>query len=112
MKNKTNYNKLLNLSHKTDYYLTNSYEDNFENQNNESNEINTDVKYIKVITKELNIRSAASWDDDVISGTVKKGEVFTVVKKIKVDSSYMYKLKSGYFISASSKYVEELKKQK
>ena len=37
---------------------------------------------------------------------------FTVVKKIKVDSSYMYKLKSGYFISASSKYVEELKKQK
>ena len=37
MKNKTNYNKLLNLSHKTDYYLTNSYEDNFENQNNEWN---------------------------------------------------------------------------
>ena len=35
-----------------------------------------------------------------------------VVKKIKVDSYYMYKLKSGYFISASSKYVEELKKQK
>ena len=31
---------------------------------------------------------------------------------IKVDSYYMYKLKSGYFISASSKYVEELKKQK
>ena len=37
MKNKTNYNKLLNLSYKTDYYLTNSYEDNFENQNNEWN---------------------------------------------------------------------------
>ena len=37
MKNKTNYNKLLNLSHKTDYYLTNSYEDNFENQNNKWN---------------------------------------------------------------------------
>ena len=87
-------------------------EEKDDNKNNESNEINTDVKYIKVITKELNIRSAASWDDDVISGTVKKGEVFTVVKKIKVDSYYMYKLKSGYFISASSKYVEELKKQK
>ena len=42
MKNKTNYNKLLNLSHKTDYYLTNSYEDNFENQNNEWNNDNCD----------------------------------------------------------------------
>ena len=41
MKNKTNYNKLLNLSHKTDYYLTNSYEDNFENQNNEWNKKQT-----------------------------------------------------------------------
>ena len=72
-------------------------EEKDDNKNNESNEINTDVKYIKVITKELNIRSAASWDDDVISGTV---------KKIKVDSYYMYKLKSGVYITASTKYVE------
>ena len=71
-------------------------------------EVSTDVKYIKVKVKELNIRNAASWEDDAISGTVKEGEVFTVVKKVKVGSSYMYKLKSGYFISASSKYVESI----
>ena len=74
----------------------------------EDKEVSTDVKYIKVKVKELNIRNAASWEDDAISGTVKEGEVFTVVKKVKVGSSYMYKLKSGYFISASSKYVESI----
>ena len=47
MKNKTNYNKLLNLSHKTDYYLTNRYEDNFENQNNEWNNDDYHNEYIE-----------------------------------------------------------------
>ena len=30
MSNKNNYNKLFNLKHKTDYYLTNNYENNFQ----------------------------------------------------------------------------------
>lgn len=31
------------------------------------------------------------------------------MKKVKVEDSYMYKLKSGLYITASSKYVEGLK---
>ena len=30
MSNKNNYHKLFNLKHKTDYYLTNNYENNFQ----------------------------------------------------------------------------------
>ena len=71
-------------------------------------EVPTDVKYIKVIVDELNVRKCPSWKDDAIAGTVKKDEVFTVVKKLKVDNSYMYKLKSGLYITANSKYVKSL----
>ena len=73
-------------------------------------EVNTDIKYVRVIYDGLlNLRKCPSWNDDAISGTVKKGEVFTVMKKVKVGDSYMYKLKSGLYITASSKYVEGLK---
>ena len=73
-------------------------------------EVNTNIKYVRVIYDGLlNLRKCPSWNDDAISGTVKKGEVFTVMKKVKVGDSYMYKLKSGLYITASSKYVEGLK---
>lgn len=69
-------------------------------------EVSTNVKYVKVIVDELNVRNCPSWEDKAVAGTVKKGEVFTVTKKLKVGSSYMYKLKSGLYITASSKYVK------
>ena len=73
-------------------------------------EVNTDIKYVRVIYDGLlNVRKCPSWNDDAISGTAKQGEVFTVMKKVKVEDSYMYKLKSGLYITASSKYVEGLK---
>ena len=73
-------------------------------------EVNTNIKYVRVIYDGLlNLRKCPSWNDDAISGTVKKGEVFTVMKKVKVGDSYMYKLKSGLYITASSKYVVGLK---
>lgn len=73
-------------------------------------EVNTDIKYVRVIYNGLlNVRKCPSWNDDVVVGTVKKDEVFTVMKKVKVEDSYMYKLKSGLYITASSKYVEGLK---
>ena len=73
-------------------------------------EVNTDIKYVRVIYDGLlNLRKCPSWNDDAISGTAKKGEVLTVMKKVKVEDSYMYKLKSGLYITASSKYVEGLK---
>ncbi|WP_434799678.1 N-acetylmuramoyl-L-alanine amidase [Terrisporobacter vanillatitrophus] len=83
-------------------------EDKKEDKKN--NEEDTDVKYIKVKANELNIRNSASWEKDAISGTVKKGEVFTVVKKLKVGNSSMYKLKSGYFITTNSQYVDSIVK--
>ena len=69
-------------------------------------EVSTDVKYVKVIVDELNVRNCPSWEDSAVVDTVKKGEVFTVNKKLKVGSGYMYKLKSGLYITASSKYVK------
>ena len=70
----------------------------------------THIKYVSVIYDGLlNVRKCPSWNDDVVVGTVKKDEVFTVMKKVKVEDSYMYKLKSGLYITASSKYVEGLK---
>lgn len=73
-------------------------------------EVNTDIKYVRVIYDGLlNVRKCPSWNNDVVVGTVKKDEVFTVMKKVKVEDSYMYKLKSGLYITASSKYVEGLK---
>lgn len=72
-------------------------------------EVSTNVKYVRVIYDGLlNVRNCPSWEDGAVSGTVKKGEVFTVTKKVKVGDSYMYKLKSGLYITANSNYVESL----
>lgn len=67
-------------------------------------------KYIKVKVAELNIRNKASWKDDAVCGIAKKGEVFTLANKVKVDGAYLYKLKSGLYISASTTYVDVLSK--
>ncbi|MCC3868415.1 N-acetylmuramoyl-L-alanine amidase [Terrisporobacter mayombei] len=92
-------------------YIDPSNEQNEDKKEYEkNNEEDTAVKYIKVKVNELNIRNSASWEKDAISGIVKKDEVFTVVKKTKAGNSYMYKLKSGYFISADPKYVESIVK--
>ena len=71
-------------------------------------EVFNNKKYVKVIVNELNIRNCPSWEDDAVAGTVKNGEVFTITKKVKVGSSYMYKLKSGLYITASTKYVKSM----
>ena len=71
-------------------------------------DISTDTKYIRVKVDDLNYRESASWADDAIIGTVNKGDVFTVVEKLNVDGYYMYKTKSGYYITASPTYVEIL----
>jgi N-acetylmuramoyl-L-alanine amidase len=68
--------------------------------------------YVKVIyggSDGLAIHNKPSWDDNTISGIVKKNEVYTIVGRIKVDGTYMYKLKSGAYITTSTKYVEYMK---
>ena len=71
---------------------------------------NTDVKMIKII-QDVNYRSKADFSkDEYIKGVAKKGEVFTVVERVKSNcSTDMYKLKSGYYITTSSKYVQKYK---
>ena len=53
----------------------------------------------------LTLHSKASWDSSTAAGTVKKGEVFTVVGRQMVDGVYMYKLKSGKWITSATEYV-------
>lgn len=53
----------------------------------------------------LVLHNAPSWASNTASGIVKKGEVFTVVGRQMVDGVYMYKLKSGKWITSASEYV-------
>lgn len=61
--------------------------------------------YVEVIYDGLTIRKSASWDASAAAGTVKKGEVFTVVGRQLVGGVYLYKLKSGYWITSAPEYV-------
>lgn len=68
--------------------------------------------YLRVIYDgELNIRDKADWKAKA-TGVVKKGEVFTVVEQVtaKNGTTPMYKLKSGKYITSSTKYVETFTK--
>ena len=47
-----------------------------------------------------------SWDDCTIAGYAKKGEVFTITGRQNVGGVYMYRLKSGYYITSSTEYVK------
>ena len=62
--------------------------------------------YVEVTYGGLAIHNVPSWEDWTISGFVKKGEVFTIIGKINVDGTDMYKLKSGSYITSSPKYVK------
>lgn len=58
---------------------------------------------VTVKVNNLNVYDGARWSKP--TSTVNKKEVFTVMSKVKVDGAYMYKLKSGMYITASEKYV-------
>lgn len=77
----------------------------------ESNNVaNTDkTQYLRIL-QDVNIRSAADFTDESVIGVVKKGGVYTVVEKIERTGTDMYKLKSGVYITASTKYVEVFEK--
>lgn len=62
--------------------------------------------YVEVIYNGLSIRSKASWDSSAVCGTVKKGEVFTIVGRQLVGGVYLYKLKSGKWITSAKEYVK------
>ena len=82
----------------------------FHNLTKKNKSNNNDVKMIKII-QDVNYRSKPDFSkDEYIKGIAKKSEVFTVVERVKSNSNTdMYKLKSGYYITTSSKYVEKYK---
>lgn len=53
----------------------------------------------------LALHNKPSWDDATISGMV-HGGVYTVIGRQSVDGVYMYKLKSGAWITSSEKYIQ------
>ncbi|UMZ35707.1 DUF5776 domain-containing protein [Priestia megaterium] len=63
---------------------------------------------VKVLVDDLWYYNKPDWNAKV--GKVNKGDVFTVVNKIKVNTAYMYQLISGTYITAATKYVEFTKK--
>ena len=67
-------------------------------------------KFQIVTLDELNVRKTADWNAKPIT-TVKKGQYLDVVEKVeaKNGSTYMYKLESGLYITASNKYVKEVR---
>lgn len=64
----------------------------------------TKPKLVEVIVSELYTYKTADWDDK--GQIVKKGEVFTIAQELMVKGSKMYKLKSGLYITANTKYVK------
>lgn len=68
-------------------------------------------KYVKVLVDDLAVRKTPSWDSSAVSGRVAKNEVFTIAEgPIKVGGGSMYKLISGLYITAASKYVSVYEK--
>lgn len=69
---------------------------------------NTDnkTKYLRVIADKINIHNKANFNSSSVVGEVEKGDVFTITEKIERTGTDMYKLKSGVYITASTKYIE------
>ncbi|MEH7508870.1 N-acetylmuramoyl-L-alanine amidase [Priestia megaterium] len=59
---------------------------------------------VKVKVNDLSYYDKADWNSK--AGKAKKGDVFTVVGKVKVNTAYMYKLISGTYITAYEGYVQ------
>ena len=64
------------------------------------------TKYLRIIADSVNIHSSADFNSSSVVGEVKKGDVYTIAQKIERTGTDMYKLKSGVYITASTKYVE------
>lgn len=66
---------------------------------------NTKQQYLRVL-QEVNVHDKPNFNKDSICGKAEKGEALTIVKKIERTGTDMYLVKAGYYITASSKYVE------
>lgn len=71
--------------------------------------VTTKTKYLRVL-QDVNIHKTADFKSDSVCGKLTKGTVATIVKKIEKEGTDMYLCKAGYYITASSKYVEMFEK--
>ena len=71
------------------------------------NTTTTKTKYLRVL-KDVNIHKTPDFNSSSVIGEVKAGTCVTIVKEITDTgcSTHMYLVKAGYYITASSKYVE------
>ena len=79
---------------------------NISNTNNTTKSSTTIPKLIKII-QDVNFHNAPNFKASSVVGVAKVGEVFTVVDIVFRSDTNMYKLKSGYYITASTKYVQK-----
>lgn len=68
-------------------------------------------QYIRIISigndgKGLAVRKKPDWNAEPIMYLKRVGDVYSVVRKVKVGNGYMYQLKSGLYITTSKKYVK------
>ena len=72
----------------------------------DKSQVASKTKYLRIIADSVNIHSSADFNSSSVVGEVKKGDVYTIAQKIERTGTDMYKLKSGVYITASTKYVE------
>ena len=67
------------------------------------------TKFEIITLDKLNIRKVADWDADPVT-TVKKGQHLQVIDTVdaKNGSTPMYRLESGLYITASTKYIKKV----
>lgn len=66
-------------------------------------------KFLRVL-QDVNVHKTPDFNSESVCGKAKKGEALTIVKKIELDGTDMYLVKAGYYITASTKYVEVIEK--
>ena len=69
----------------------------------------TKTQYLRVL-QNVNVHSTPDFNASSVCGKAEKGEALTIVKKIVREGTDMYLVKAGYYITASSKYVEFFEK--
>lgn len=65
----------------------------------------TKQQYIRIL-QDVNVHSTPDFNASSICGKAEKGEALTIIKKIERKGTDMYLVKAGYYITASTKYVE------
>ena len=65
----------------------------------------TKQQYLRIL-QDVNVHSTPDFNSSSVCGQAEKGEALTIIKKIERKGTDMYYVKAGYYITASTKYVE------